>query len=79
MDRRRFTMTNPTAVFSILAHEAWDQKSSEKETDDNGHNASQRSRRRYTVSDTNFSYLYFSPSADLRFVVQRRKAIRTLI
>lgn len=51
MDRRRFTMTNPTAVFSFVAHEAWDQKTSDKDNDDNGHNLSQRSiRRRYTVS-----------------------------
>lgn len=50
MDHRRFTMTNPTAVFSIVAHEAWDQKICDKDNDDNGHNISQRSRRRYTVS-----------------------------
>ena len=58
MDHRRFTMTNPTAVFSIVAHEAWDQKISDKDNDDNGHNISQRSRRRYTVSSKDiFSYL----------------------
>lgn len=70
MEHRRFTMTNPTAVFSILAHEAWDQKISDKEIDDNGHNASQRSRRRYTVSDTTFSYQIFFTSPDLTCVLQ---------
>jgi hypothetical protein len=43
-------MTSPTAVFSSIAHEAWDHKVSDGENDDSGHNASQRSRRRYGVS-----------------------------
>jgi hypothetical protein len=57
MELRRFTMTNPTAIFSLLAHEARDHKFSEGENHDdgsldNGHNASQKSRRRSRVSDS---------------------------
>ena len=52
---RRFTMTNPTAAFSMLAHEAWGHKLNDGETDDDSnqdgiHNGSQRSRRRIGVS-----------------------------
>jgi hypothetical protein len=50
MNLRRFTMTNPTAVFSSVAHEAWDHKLSDGENEDGGHNTSQRIRRRYGVS-----------------------------
>ena len=50
-------MTNPSAAFSILAHEACSHRFSEGENGDNGsldngHNASQRSRRRSRVSDS---------------------------
>ncbi|CAF0749524.1 unnamed protein product [Rotaria sordida] len=51
MELRRFTMSNPTAAFSIVAHEAWGHKISDGENDDDtnqddGQNASQRSRHR---------------------------------
>ncbi|CAF3411384.1 unnamed protein product [Rotaria sp. Silwood1] len=51
MELRRFTMSNPTAAFSIVAHEAWGHKISDGENDEDinqndGHNSSQRSRRR---------------------------------
>lgn len=58
MDHRRFTMANPTAAFSIIAHEAWGLKVSDGENDDdedddtnqpNGLNSSQRPRRRLRV------------------------------
>ncbi len=59
MNLRRFTMTNSAAAFSILAHEAWDHKVSDGENDDgtnqdDGPNASQRSRRRFRVSEIIF-------------------------
>jgi len=54
-DLRRFTMTNPTAAFSIIAHEALDHKATDGEdendlNDDVMHNGTQRSRRRLRVS-----------------------------
>lgn len=54
MELRRFTMTNPTAAFSIVAHEAWGHKQTDGENDENenlddGHHTSQRSRRRLRV------------------------------
>jgi len=63
MNLRRFTMTNPTAAFSILAHEAWDHKISDGENDDdtgqdNEHNASRRSRYQSKVSKNNFHITY---------------------
>jgi hypothetical protein len=50
-------MTNPTAMFSIVAHEAYGHKITDGENDDDinqddAHNASQRSRRRIRVSGT---------------------------
>ncbi len=61
MNLRRFTMTNPTAVFSIIAHEALGHKSSDGENNGDAHQAdvhrtSQRSRRRFGVSENTFSY-----------------------
>ncbi len=56
MNLRRFTMTNPTAVFSIIAHEALGHKSSDGENNSDVHRTSQRSRRRFGVSENIFSY-----------------------
>ncbi len=49
-------MANPTAVFSIIAHEAWDHKLSDGENDDDEHNTNQRPRRRYGVSRKDFFF-----------------------
>ncbi len=54
---RRFTMANPSAAFSIVAHEAWGLKVSDGENEDgtgedNEPNSNQRSRRRFRVSET---------------------------
>ena len=59
IELRRFTMTNPTAAFSIVAHEAWDHKVSDGENDDimehdDGQITSQRSRRRFRVRYKDF-------------------------
>lgn len=59
MDLRRFTMTNPTAAFSIVAHKAFGHKLSDEENDDgtiqnDEHNTSQRSRHRFRVSENIF-------------------------
>jgi hypothetical protein len=61
MELRRFTMANPTAAFSIIAHEAWDHKITDGENDDSlsvedGHVNRQRSRRRLKVSTRYFSF-----------------------
>jgi hypothetical protein len=61
MDVRRFTMTNPTAVFSSIAHEAWGNKISDSETENDEHNASQRSRRRLRVSEDIFNITKYNP------------------
>lgn len=54
MELRRFTMANPTAAFSIVAHEAWGHKITDGDNDDNQSAddglTHQRSRRRYKVS-----------------------------
>jgi hypothetical protein len=55
METRRLTMTNPTAAFSIVAHEALDHIVLDAEIDehiihDGGHITRQRSRRRFKVS-----------------------------
>jgi hypothetical protein len=55
MQSRRLTMSNPTAAFSIVAHEALDHIVTDGETDDGitqegGHITRQRSRRRLRVS-----------------------------
>ncbi|CAF0956301.1 unnamed protein product [Adineta steineri] len=53
MDLRRFTMTNPTVLFSSIAHEAWGHKITDEEENENDehqideHNASIRARRRF--------------------------------
>ncbi|CAF1432189.1 unnamed protein product, partial [Adineta steineri] len=54
MDFRRFTMTNPTVLFSSIAHEAWGHKITDEEEEDENdehqideHNASIRARRRF--------------------------------
>ncbi len=56
MESRRLTMSNPSAFFSIVAHEALDHIVADGENDDctnqeGGHiNTHQRSRRRLKVS-----------------------------
>ncbi|CAF4305030.1 unnamed protein product, partial [Rotaria magnacalcarata] len=51
MELRRFTMSNPTASFSIIAHEAWGHRLSVVDNDEDanfedGHNKTQRLRSR---------------------------------
>jgi hypothetical protein len=66
MDTRRFTMTNSAAAFTVIAQGAWGHKHSDGDNDDNGnlddgHNTSQRSRRRSKVSESIFDMIRYYP------------------
>ncbi|CAF2147953.1 unnamed protein product [Rotaria magnacalcarata] len=62
MELRRFTMSNPTASFSIIAHEAWGHRLSVVDNDEDanfedGHNKTQRLRSRLKTNHSNLGKL----------------------
>ncbi|CAF0743631.1 unnamed protein product [Rotaria sp. Silwood1] len=76
MELRRFTMSNPTAAFSIVAHEAWGHKISDGENDEDinqndGHNSSQRSRRRLRGhSDQDFKHVFINQIESINYTAK---------